>query len=126
MTLAVASACKKGDATGSDTATAAVDVATAANGFGRPALALPVAAEDARDADLVLHVRTTCQVRSVAANRFALTARGPINRCTTRAFNAALYVCMRTNSIPPTGDRHGRCVCTAHATTILTQGGQRD
>ena len=56
------------------------------------------------------------------AKRFALIARGPINRCTTRALNAALYVCIRSNSMPPSGDRHDRCACTDHATTILTQG----
>ena len=37
----------------------------------------------------------------------------------------SLYVCMRANSVPPTGDRHARCIRTAHATTILTRGARR-
>jgi hypothetical protein len=66
--------------------------------------------------------RVSWDTPTVAANVFALTARGPINRWTTRAVHAAPYVCLRTHSRPPTGNRHGRCIRTAHATTILTQG----
>ena len=66
--------------------------------------------------------RVSCNTPTVAANRLALTACGPSNRCTIRAFNAALYVCIRSNPVPPSGDRHDRCGRTDHATTFLTQG----
>lgn len=35
------------------------------------------------------------------------------------SFERALYTCLRTNFVPPTSDRHERCVGIAHATTIL-------
>jgi RND family efflux transporter MFP subunit len=102
LSLALASACKKGEATGSDTATAAVDSATAASEAGRPALALPVAAEDARDADLVLHVRTTGQVRSDAVVRLRSEVAGSVAQLLVRPGQAVTLgqVLMRLDAYP--------------------------
>jgi RND family efflux transporter MFP subunit len=85
VTLTVAFACKKGGAAGSDTAAAAVtDSAQAAADSGRPALALPVAAEEARDADLVLHMRTTGQVRSDAVVKLRAEVAGTLGELLVR------------------------------------------
>ncbi len=102
VTLAIASACKKGEATGSDTAAAATDSATAASDAGRPALALPVAAEDARDADLVLHVRTTGQVRSDAVVRLRSEVAGSVAQLLVRPGQAVTLgqVLMRLDNYP--------------------------
>lgn len=73
-------ACSNGEAAAGDTtrSKAGDSLAAMANDSGRPALALPVAAEDAREGDLVLHVRTTGQVRSDAVVKLRSEVAGTV------------------------------------------------
>ncbi len=79
------SGCDKMSAASSDSvAAAAADSASAAEDAGKPVLALPVAAEDAREGDLVLRVNTTGQVRSDAAVRLTSEVSGTVNTVLVR------------------------------------------
>ncbi|WP_373063300.1 biotin/lipoyl-binding protein, partial [Gemmatimonas sp.] len=79
-------ACNKGDAAG--TADSASATSTAAQESveeaGRPALALPVMAEEARDGDLVLRVTTTGQIRSDAAVKLRAEVAGTVTQLVVR------------------------------------------
>jgi RND family efflux transporter MFP subunit len=80
-------ACKKGDAATADssgTPPAGDSAAAAAEEAGRPALALPVAAEEAREADLVLRVNTTGQVRSDATVKLRAEVAGTVSQVLVR------------------------------------------
>ncbi|MBL0937402.1 MAG: efflux RND transporter periplasmic adaptor subunit [Gemmatimonadaceae bacterium] len=68
------------DGSGDSTTSASVDSADAA----RPALALPVSAEDALDGDLVLRVSTTGQVRSDAVVKLRAEVTGTVGRVLVR------------------------------------------
>jgi len=77
-------ACSRGDAAATDSAgTAATQGAQATDSLtgddaNRPALALPVIAEDARDGDLVLRVTTTGQIRSDAVVKLRAEVAGTV------------------------------------------------
>jgi len=78
-------ACSKGEATTSDSSSASGDSAAAvAEETRRPALALPVGAEDARDGDLVLRVSTTGQVRSDAVVKLRSAVEGTVSHVLVR------------------------------------------
>jgi HlyD family secretion protein len=66
---------------GDSASTAAAEAAEEAN---RPALALPVVAEDARDGDLVLRVTTTGQIRSDAVVRLRAEVAGTVGKVLVR------------------------------------------
>ncbi|HYW30812.1 MAG TPA: efflux RND transporter periplasmic adaptor subunit [Gemmatimonas sp.] len=66
-------------ATGDSAAIVAADSAIAAQDAGTPALALPVAAQEAREGDLVLRVNTTGQVRSDATVRLTSEVAGTVH-----------------------------------------------
>jgi hypothetical protein len=77
LTLA---ACNKGDAAATSDSASATSTAAqeAAEEARRPALALPVMAEEARDGDLVLRVTTTGQIRSDAAVKLRAEVAGKL------------------------------------------------
>ncbi len=79
-------ACGKGDAASTtDTATATSAAAQeASEESGRPALALPVVAEEARDGDLVLRVTTTGQIRSDAVVKVKAEVAGTVTQLMVR------------------------------------------
>ncbi len=79
-------ACNKGDAAATtDSAIATSTTAQeAAEEAGRPALALPVMAEEARDGDLVLRVTTTGQIRSDAAVKLRAEVAGTVAQLVVR------------------------------------------
>ena len=84
--LLTIAACDQGDAaatidSASATSTAAQEAAEEA---GRPALALPVLAEEARDGDLVLRVTTTGQIRSDAAVKLRAEVAGTVAQLVVR------------------------------------------
>lgn len=81
VVLTTVSACNKADGSApADSASAA----EAASDSSAPALALPVATEDSRDGDLVLHVRTTGQIRSDAIVRLRSEVAGTIAQLLVR------------------------------------------
>jgi RND family efflux transporter MFP subunit len=84
LLLFAIAACTKGDAATSDSAGAGDSAADAAEETGRPALALPVAAEEARDGDLVLRVSTTGQVRSDAVVKLRSAVDGTVSHVLVR------------------------------------------
>jgi RND family efflux transporter MFP subunit len=59
-------------------------LAAASEEAGRPSLALPVVAEEARDGDLVLRVTTTGQVRSDAAVKLRAAVEGTVSQVLVR------------------------------------------
>jgi len=83
LTLA---ACNKGDAAATTDSASATSTAAqeAAEEAGRPALALPVMAEEARDGDLVLRVTTTGQIRSDAAVKLRAEVAGTVAQLVVR------------------------------------------
>ncbi len=102
--LAGAVACSKGAAAAGDTSRsrAGDSLAAAANDSGRPALALPVAAEEAREGDLVLLVRTTGQVRSDAVVKLRGEVSGTVAQLLVRPGQAVTQgqVVLRFDSYP--------------------------
>lgn len=74
----IAASCTKADATNGDTASATQESASSGEDAGREALALPVAVDEVRDGDLVLHVRTTGQVRSDAVVKLRNEVAGTV------------------------------------------------
>uniref|UniRef100_UPI003561CA71 biotin/lipoyl-binding protein n=1 Tax=Gemmatimonas sp. TaxID=1962908 RepID=UPI003561CA71 len=79
-------ACDKGDAAGTTDSASATSTAAqeAVEEAGRPALALPVMAEEARDGDLVLRVTTTGQIRSDAAVKLRAEVAGTVTQLAVR------------------------------------------
>ena len=79
-------ACSKGDLAVASESVPAVSTAAqaAADEAGRPALALPVMAEEARDGDLVLRVTTTGQIRSDAAVKLRAEVAGTVAQLVVR------------------------------------------
>lgn len=100
----MAAACStSGAATGDSSRSAAGDsLAAMANDSGRPALALPVAAEEAREGDLVLHVRTTGQVRSDAVVKLRSEVGGTVAQLLVKPGQAVTpgQVLLRFDSYP--------------------------
>jgi RND family efflux transporter MFP subunit len=86
LSALLAAACSKDGASAGDSSRSAAgdSLAAMANDSGRPALALPVAAEEAREGDLVLHVRTTGQVRSDAVVRLRSEVGGTVAQLLVR------------------------------------------
>ena len=79
-------ACSTGNGAVATDSTSAGSTAAeeAAEEAGRPALALPVMAEDARDGDLVLRVTTTGQIRSDAAVKLRAEVAGTVAQLVVR------------------------------------------
>ena len=79
-------ACATGDPAAATDSLSATSTAAeeAAEEAGRPALALPVMAEEARDGDLVLRVTTTGQVRSDAVVRLRAEVSGTVAQLMVR------------------------------------------
>jgi len=82
LVAVTSAACTKPDAAAASAGT--TDSADAAEDAGRPALALPVATEDARDGDLILSVRTTGQIRSDAVVRLRSEVGGTVTKVLVR------------------------------------------
>ncbi len=79
-------ACAKSDAAATTDSAGATSTAAqeAAEEADRPALALPVMAEEARDGDLVLRVTTTGQIRSDAAVKLRAEVAGTVTQLVVR------------------------------------------
>ncbi|MCC7002437.1 MAG: efflux RND transporter periplasmic adaptor subunit [Gemmatimonadaceae bacterium] len=83
--LAFAAACDKTAAAGGDGAAADSTAAdTASTGGSSSTVSLPVVADEAIDADLVLTVNTTGQVRSDAEGRLRAEVGGPVEKVMVR------------------------------------------
>lgn len=79
-------ACNQSDTAASTDSSSAISTAAqeAAEEAGRPSLALPVTAEEARDGDLVLRVTTTGQIRSDAAVKLRAEVAGTVAQLVVR------------------------------------------
>lgn len=82
VALTAFASCMKAD--GSTPAESANAAAEASADSSAPALALPVATEDSRDGDLVLHVRTTGQIRSDAIVKLRSEVAGTVAQLLVR------------------------------------------
>ena len=76
--------CNQSDTAASTDSATATGAQEAAEEAGRPALALPVMAEEARDGDLVLRVTTTGQIRSDAAVKLRAEVAGTLAQLVVR------------------------------------------